>query len=106
MKAQFIGCTLVVTPETEHDKEQLQYYGAKSDSTSLWECFGWQEDEGSFSVQGLCPVGLQDWEILNHLRFMMELAEKPYPTEETALRLRFTEDTAIMDKIRNLIDGD
>lgn len=104
MKAEFIGCTLVVTPETDREKEQLKYHGGPPDNPALWECFGWEEDEQSWSAQGLCPVGLQDWEVLNRLRYLMEMEEKPFPAEEAALHQRFKEDMAVMDKIRKLLE--
>lgn len=105
MKAQFVGCTLVVTPETDRERDELKYHGgSRGQQNQLWECWGWEEDEDSLSVQGLCPVGLQDWEILNYLRYLMELDERPFPAEETALHQRFKEDVETMDKIRQLLE--
>lgn len=67
MRAKIVGITLVVTPETDEEREQL-----RNKNTGLWECYGWDENSGSFLVQPLCPVGLQDTEIMDHIRFMLE----------------------------------
>lgn len=72
MDAYFSGTTLVVVPETDEEREQLKYYGGISHR--LWECYGISED-GSLSVQPLCPVGLQDSEIMDHIRFMLEVED-------------------------------
>jgi hypothetical protein len=70
VKACFIGVTLVVTPENDKEREELKYYG----TGHLWECYGIGTD-GSLSVQPMCPVGLQDSEIMEHIRFMLEVQE-------------------------------
>jgi hypothetical protein len=69
MTAYFSGVTLVVVPENDKEREQLKYYGT---SGRLWECYGIEETDGSLSVQPMCPVGLQDSEIMGHIRFMLE----------------------------------
>lgn len=70
MKAYFSGITLVVVPESEKEREELKYYGTRG---RLWECYGIEESDGSLSVQPMCPVGLQDTEIMDHIRFMLEV---------------------------------
>lgn len=71
MQAYFSGTTLVVVPEDDKEREQLKYYGT---SGRLWECYGIDND-GSLSVQPMCPVGLQDSEIMGHIRFMLEVED-------------------------------
>lgn len=70
MNAYFSGTTLVVVPETDKEREELKYYGSSTDRP--WECYGIDPD-GSLSVQPMCPVGLQDSEIMKHIRFMLEV---------------------------------
>lgn len=108
MKAQFVGRTLVITPESDGDKEQLKYYGGPSDNPSLWECFGWEEDTGSWSAQGLCPVGLQAHEILNRFRFLTELNEVPLPSpdDKEAFYKRVYDDMELLEKIEVLLGAD
>lgn len=102
MKAQFIGCTLVVTPETDKDREQLRYYGG---GNRLWESWGWEEEEDSFSVQELCPVGLQDFEILQHLRFMLELEGPPDTSDPVEVQKQIQAAIRIMDEIRTILEA-
>lgn len=100
MKAQFIGCTLVVTPETDREREELKYHGG---GERLWECWGWEEEEDSFSVQGLCPVGLQDFEILNYLRFLLELDQQPDTEDPIEAQKQIRAAIETMDKIRDIL---
>lgn len=72
MNAYFAGTTLVVVPENDKEREQLKYYGKEG---RLWECYGISETDGSLSVQPMCPVGLQDSEIMDYIRFMLEVGE-------------------------------
>ena len=72
MTAYFAGTTLVVVPGNDKEKEELKYFGTRG---RLWECYGIEEGDGSLSVQPMCPVGLQDSEIMDHIRFMLEVEE-------------------------------
>lgn len=101
MKAQFIGCTLVVTPETDKERQELKYHGS---GNRLWECWGWEENEDSFSVQGLCPVGLQDTEILGYLRFMLEMDEQPDTEDPAEIQKQNQAAVITMDKIRDVLN--
>jgi hypothetical protein len=103
VKAEVVGCTFVITPENDKEREDLKYRG----SSGLWECLGVSEDDGSLDVQPLCPVGLQDSEIADYVRFLLECDREPLdgddPNFSANLSTRVREDMDTMDRIRQLL---
>jgi len=100
MRAEVIGCTFVITPETDDERKDLEYRGG----VGLWESYGFVN--GTLDVQPMCPVGLQDNEILKHLRFMLEMEDQPYPEDSEQLSKRLMVDSETMDRVRTVLGCD